>query len=70
MSNNSLNLRDHDFPNPGCMIVCSEYHSLVEKENVCAEEEYWATDLNDIRDDEALTNIDLDIPQQSEGQYF
>ena len=70
MSNNSLNLRDHDFPNPGCMIVCSEYRSLVEKENVCAEEEYWATDLNDIRDDEALTNIDLDIPQQSEGQYF
>ena len=52
------------------MIVCSEYHSLVEKENMCEEEEYWATDLNDIRDDEALTNIDLDIPQQSEGQYF
>ena len=70
MSNNSLNLGDHDFPNPGYMIVCSGYQSLVGKENGCEEEEYWATDLNDICDDEGLTNIDLDIPQKSEGQYF
>ena len=68
MSNNSPKLGDHDFPNPGYMIVCSGYQSLVGKENVCEEEEYWATDLNDIHDDEALTNIDPDIPQLSEAQ--
>ena len=67
-SNNPHNLGDHDFPIPGYMIVCSGYQSLVGKENVCEEEEYWATDLNDIHDDEALTNINLDIPQRSEGQ--
>ena len=50
------------------MIVCFGYQSLVGKENVCEDEEYWATDLNDIHDDEALTNIDLDIPQRLEGQ--
>ena len=68
MSNNSPNLGDHDFTNPGYKIVCSEYQSLVKKENVCEEEEYWATDLNDIHGDEALTNIHPDIPQRSEGQ--
>ena len=68
MSNNSPNLGDHDFPNPGYKIVCSEYQSLVKTENVCEEEEYWATDLNDIHDDEALTNIHSDIPRRSEGQ--
>ena len=68
MSNNSPNLGDHNFPNPGYMIVCSRYQSLVGKKNVCEEEEYWATNLNDIHDDEALTNVDLDILQQSEGQ--
>ena len=36
--------------------------------NVCEEEEYWSTNLNDIHDDEALTNLYLDILQQSEGQ--
>ena len=67
MSNNSPNLVDHDFPNPGYMIVCSGYQSLVGKENVCEEEEYWSTDLNDIHD-EAVTNIDPDISQLSEAQ--
>ena len=56
-------------PNPGYMIVCSGYQPLVRKENVCEEEEYWATELNDIHDDEVLTNTDLDIPQQSEGAW-
>ena len=55
-------------PNPGYMIVSSGYQSLVGKENVCEEEEYWTTNLNDIHDDEALTNIDLYIPQRSESQ--
>ena len=68
ISKNSPNLGDHDLPNPGYMIVCFGYQSLVGKENVCEDEEYWATDLNDIHDDEALTNIDLDIPQRLEGQ--
>ena len=42
--------------------------ALVGKENVCEEKEYWAIDLNDIHDDEALSKIDPDISQQSEGQ--
>ena len=68
MSKNPPNLGDHDFLNPGYMIVCFGYQSLVGKENVCVEEEYWATNLNKIHEVEALTNIGLDIPQRSEGQ--
>ena len=68
MSNNPPNLGDHDFRNPGYMIVCSGYQSFVGKEYVCEEEDYWTTYLNDIHDDEALTNIDFDILQRSEGQ--
>ena len=68
MLNNPHNLGDHDFPNPGYMIACSGNQSLVGKENVCEEEEFWATDLNNIHDNEALTNIDLNIPQRLEGQ--
>ena len=65
LSNNPPNLGDHD---QVYMIVCSGCQSLVGKENVCKEDEYWATNLNDILDNEAPANIDLDIPQQSEGQ--
>ena len=50
------------------MIICSGCQSLVGKENVCEEKEYWTTDLNDIHVDEALTDIDSDISQHSEGQ--
>ena len=41
------------------MIFCSGYQSLVVKENVCEGGQYWTINLNDIRDDEALTNIVL-----------
>ena len=68
MSKNHPNLGDYDFQNPGYMIVCSGYQSLVGKENVCVEEEYWASNLKDIHDDKSLTIINLDIPQRSEGQ--
>ena len=59
MSNNCPNLGDNDFPNPGYTIVFSGCQPFVLKENVCEEEEYWATNLNNINDDEALTNVDL-----------
>ena len=68
MSKSPPNLGDYNFLNPCYMIVCSGYQSLVGKENVCVEQEYWASNLNDNHDDEALTNINLDIPQRSEGQ--
>ena len=51
MTNNSPNVRDHDFPNAGYRIVPSGYMTLTStelKENIC--DEYANDELNDFID--------------------
>ena len=52
--NNSPNVSDHDFPNPGYLLNCSGYQQLVLKAEPnhadTVEEEYWSAELNDVID--------------------
>jgi len=60
MTSNSPNLNDHDFPNPGYLIICSGYQLKVNKgDPVDIPDEFTAIEIND------RTNLDdenLDEP--------
>ena len=55
----SPNFADHDFPNPGCFIICSGYQMLKPLQEII-EEEYSAYELNDFlyEEDSYEENID------------
>lgn len=57
MIDNSPNVGDHDFPNPGYLVVCSGYQQLVEgSEDLEIDEAFTAPELNDYQD-ENLANF-------------
>ena len=74
MCNDSPNYNDHEFPNPGYLIVCSGYQLLVKKsdESESIEQEYWAPELNDYNnnEDEAVNNQILVENPENHQDYF
>jgi len=47
MTSNSPNLNDHDFPNPGYLIICSGYQLKVNKgDPVDIPDEFTAIEIN------------------------
>ena len=60
MNDDTPNFNDHDFLNPGYLLVCSGYQMLVPKEKVDPEqEEFFSHELHDLVPDS--NNADIEI---------
>ena len=57
MNNDTSNFNDHDFPNPGYLLVCLGYQRLISKSKVDVDEEYWAHELNDLTEEAGVEGI-------------
>ena len=72
ISDDEPNLGDHDFPNPGYLIVCSGYQSLERKEIPGQEfDEFVAHDVNDFIDLESpIVDHEISATKNVAEHYF
>ena len=71
LQEDSPNFADHDFPNPGYLIICSGYQMLGPKPlQEVIEDEYSAYELNDFFNEEDAYEESIEKISDAEGDFF